>query len=79
MEETDDSNANKKCTTKTRSFRGTTNPHKHQYQHQLIQYSNHFGFWNQKPVQPKILPCSASFTFAYTFTPSSNSTSPSKP
>ncbi|XP_031265683.1 protein argonaute 7-like [Pistacia vera] len=56
MEETDDSNANKKCTTKTRSFRGRTNPHKHQYQHQLIQYSNHFGFWNQNQYNPRYYP-----------------------
>lgn len=59
MEETDESNANKKCNTKTKSFRGRTNPHKHQYQHQLWQYSNHFGFCNQyqyPSYYPALLP-----------------------
>ncbi|WJZ81179.1 hypothetical protein VitviT2T_001033 [Vitis vinifera] len=43
MEETDKSNANKKCTPKGRSFSGRTNPN----DHQLFQYSNPFRFSNQ--------------------------------
>ncbi|KAJ7953861.1 Argonaute family protein [Quillaja saponaria] len=61
MEETDESNGNKKCITKTRSFRGRTNPHKHQYQHHLLQYSSQFVFCNQNQNQyhsyyPALLP-----------------------
>ncbi|KAJ4834119.1 Protein argonaute 7 [Turnera subulata] len=65
MEETKESNANKKCITKARAFRGRTNAHKHQsqyryqYQHQFLQYSNQFGFFNQTQNQsyyPALLP-----------------------
>ncbi|CAK7326137.1 unnamed protein product [Dovyalis caffra] len=52
MEETEESSGNRKCTTMTKTFRGRTNTNKHhyqyhQYQHQLLQYSNQFGFFNQ--------------------------------
>ena len=43
MEETEKSNANKKCTPKGRSFSGRTNPN----DHQLFQYPNPFRFSNQ--------------------------------
>ncbi|WRX14845.1 PAZ domain - like 3 [Theobroma cacao] len=61
MEETEEHHANKKCTTKTRTFKGRTNPHKHHYQHPLLQYSSHFGFFNQNQLQgysyyPALLP-----------------------
>ncbi|KAI5352734.1 hypothetical protein L3X38_005626 [Prunus dulcis] len=60
MEETEESNGNKKCHTKTRSLRGGANPQKHHHQHQLIQYSNQFGFCNQNQYQryyyPALLP-----------------------
>ncbi|XP_015894999.1 protein argonaute 7 [Ziziphus jujuba] len=59
MEETEESNANKKCNTKTRTFRGRSNPQKHQFQHQLFQYSNQFGICNQNPYHryyPALLP-----------------------
>ncbi|XP_002522490.2 protein argonaute 7 [Ricinus communis] len=54
MEETRESNANKKCTSKPRTLRGRTTTHKHQYQyqyqyqyqHHFLQYSNQFGFFN---------------------------------
>ncbi|XP_061995215.1 protein argonaute 7 isoform X1 [Rosa rugosa] len=49
MEETEESNGNKKCNTKI--IRGRTNnppqKHHHHHHHQLIQYSNQFGFFNQ--------------------------------
>lgn len=53
---------NKKCTTKTRTFKGRdNNPHKHHYQHPLLQYSSHFGLFNQNQFQsysyyPALLP-----------------------
>lgn len=59
MEETEESNANRKCNTITRSFRGRTNPQKHQFQHQLLQYSNQFGICNQNQYHryyPALLP-----------------------
>ena len=61
MEETEEHHANKKCTTKTRTIIGRTNPHKHHYQHPLLQYSSHFGFFNQNQFQsysyyPALLP-----------------------
>jgi hypothetical protein len=34
MEKAEEPNANKKSTTKTRVFRGSANPHKHQFQYQ---------------------------------------------
>ena len=58
MEETEESNANKKCTTKTRSFRGR-HQYQYQYQHQLLHYSNQYGFCNQNQFQsyyPALLP-----------------------
>ncbi|XP_016647590.1 PREDICTED: protein argonaute 7 isoform X1 [Prunus mume] len=60
MEGTEESNGNKKCHTKTRSLRGGANPQKHHHQHQLIQYSNQFGFSTQNQYQryyyPALLP-----------------------
>ncbi|XVF03276.1 hypothetical protein REPUB_Repub04eG0247500 [Reevesia pubescens] len=62
MEETEENHGNKKCSTKTRTFKSRTNPHnKHHYQHPLLQYSNHFGFFNQNQFQsysyyPALLP-----------------------
>ncbi|PNT16900.1 hypothetical protein POPTR_010G163800v4 [Populus trichocarpa] len=72
MEETEESSGNKKCTTKTRTFRGRTNTHKHHYhqyqyqyqyhyhyQHQLLQYSNQYGFFNHNQYPgyyPALLP-----------------------
>ncbi|KAK9276501.1 hypothetical protein L1049_006035 [Liquidambar formosana] len=71
MEETEESNANRKCTSKTRSFRGKTNPHKHQYQHQLLQHSNRFGFYNQNQYQsyPALLPLPPPIPLQLTITP----------
>lgn len=76
MEETEESNANKKCTTKTRSFRGRANPHKHQYQyqyqHQLLQYSNQYGFCNQNPYPryyPALLPLPPQIPLQLALTP----------
>ncbi|OAY50078.1 protein argonaute 7 [Manihot esculenta] len=64
MEDSEESNASKKCTAKTRTLRGRTNSdHKHQYQyqyqHHLFQYSNQFGLLNhgQYPSYcPALLP-----------------------
>ncbi|KAK8643428.1 hypothetical protein V6N13_012727 [Hibiscus sabdariffa] len=61
MEETEEHQVNKKCTTKTRTFKGRTNPQKSHYQHPLLQYSSHFGFFNQNQFQsysyyPALLP-----------------------
>ncbi|MBA0692566.1 hypothetical protein Goari_010117 [Gossypium aridum] len=63
MEETEEHHhVNKKCTTKTRTFKGgNNNPHKHHYQHPLLQYSSHFGLFNQNQFQsysyyPALLP-----------------------
>ena len=65
MEETEESSGNKKCTTKTKTFRGRANTHKHHYhqyqyhyhyQHQLLQYSNQFGFFNQNQYYPGYYP-----------------------
>ncbi|GLT27614.1 hypothetical protein SLA2020_025980 [Shorea laevis] len=47
MEETEEPHANKKCTGKSGTFSGRTSPHKGFYQHQLLQYSSHFGLFNQ--------------------------------
>ncbi|KAG6712964.1 hypothetical protein I3842_05G127000 [Carya illinoinensis] len=73
MEQTEESNANKKCT-KTRSFRDAANPHKHQYhyQHQLLQYSNQYGFCNQNQHQryyPALLPLPTQMPFQLTLPP----------
>ncbi|KAJ9705630.1 hypothetical protein PVL29_003615 [Vitis rotundifolia] len=66
MEETEESNANKKCTPK-RSFRGRTNPH----DHQLLQYSNPFRFSNQNHYQsyPALLPLPPPIPLQLTATP----------
>lgn len=66
MEKTEESNTNRKCTSKTRSFRGKPNPNphnKHQYQyhhhHQLLQHPNRFGYCSQNQYQsypPALLP-----------------------
>ncbi|CBI38237.3 unnamed protein product, partial [Vitis vinifera] len=66
MEETEESNANKKCTPK-RSFRGRTNPH----DHQLLQYSNPFRFSNQNQYQsyPALLPLPPPIPLQLTATP----------
>ncbi|KAJ6324848.1 hypothetical protein OIU76_012026 [Salix suchowensis] len=67
MEETEESSGNKKCTTTTKTFRGRANTHKHHYhqyqyqyhyhyQHQLLQYSNQFGFFNQNQYYPGYYP-----------------------
>ena len=78
MEGTEESNANKKCTTKTRSFRGRANPHKHQYQyqyqyqHQLLQYSNQYGFCNQNQYPryyPALLPLPPQIPLQLALTP----------
>ncbi|XP_050237879.1 protein argonaute 7 [Mercurialis annua] len=74
MEDSKDSNASKKCTTKTRTFRGRTNTHKHQYeyqyQHRLFQYSNHFGFLNHNQYYPALLPLPPPIPLQLALTPS---------
>ncbi|TXG56563.1 hypothetical protein EZV62_017876 [Acer yangbiense] len=75
MEETDEheSNENQKCTTKTRTFRDRTSPHKHQYQHQLFQYSNHFGLCNRNQYPsyyPALLPLPPPIPLQLALTPS---------
>ncbi|KAE8023197.1 hypothetical protein FH972_008926 [Carpinus fangiana] len=74
MEKTEEPNANKKCTTETRSFRGRASPQKHQYQyqHQLLQYSNQYGFCNQNQYQryyPALLPLPPQIPLQLALTP----------
>ncbi|XVE85807.1 hypothetical protein DITRI_Ditri17bG0121100 [Diplodiscus trichospermus] len=74
MEETEEHHANKKCTTQTRAFNGRTNPHKHHYQHPLLQYSSHFGFLNQNQFQsysyyPALLPLPPSIPLQLALSP----------
>ena len=74
MEKTEEPNANKKCTTETRSFRGRASPHKHQYQyqHQLLRYSNQYGFCNQNQYQryyPALLPLPPQIPLQLALTP----------
>jgi hypothetical protein len=80
MEKTEEPNANKKCTTKTRGFRGRANPpkhqyqyqHQHQHQHQLLQYSNQYGFSNQNQYQryyPALLPLPPQIPLQLALTP----------
>ncbi|KAJ8774532.1 hypothetical protein K2173_016978 [Erythroxylum novogranatense] len=46
MEETEESNANKKCNVKTETFRSKSNSHKHKYQYQY-QYQNQYQYQYQ--------------------------------
>ncbi|XP_010258604.1 PREDICTED: protein argonaute 7-like [Nelumbo nucifera] len=56
MEETEDPKSGRKCTSKTRSCRGRTEPN--QYHHQLLQHSYRNGFYYQNRYQtfPGLLP-----------------------
>lgn len=78
MEETEESNGNKKCHTKT--IRGRTNNppqkhhHHHHHHHQLLQYSNQFGFFNQNQYYqryyyPALLPLPPLIPLPLAFTP----------
>lgn len=81
MEETDESNGNKKLITKRRSFKDGGNSHArehhHHYhyhhQHQLLQYSTtHFGFCNHNEYQryyPALLPLPSLIPLQLAFTP----------
>lgn len=76
MEETEESNTHKKCTSKT-SLRGRTNPHNHQYHNhhhnQLLHQSNRngFGFYNQNQYQayPALLPLPPTIPLQLAITP----------
>ncbi|KAF8390187.1 hypothetical protein HHK36_024709 [Tetracentron sinense] len=54
MEETEDSKTNRKCTTKTRSCRGRTEPHQHQNQLQHNSFHNGFCYPALLPLPPPI-------------------------
>ncbi|CAK9186648.1 unnamed protein product [Ilex paraguariensis] len=73
MEETEESNIDRKLTPKARSFRGRTNPHNHQYHHQLLQHSNRIGFGfcyqNQYQTYPALLPLPPTIPLQLTATP----------
>ncbi|XP_059655791.1 protein argonaute 7 [Cornus florida] len=73
MEDTQESNTNRKCTPKTRSFRERANPpHNYQYHHQLLHYSNGIGFFNhqnQYQAYPALLPLPPIIPLQLTVTP----------
>ncbi|PPS05700.1 hypothetical protein GOBAR_AA14947 [Gossypium barbadense] len=65
MEESEEHHGSKECSAKTRAFKGINNsPHKHHYyqhHHPWLQYSGHYGFFNQNQFQsysyyPSLLP-----------------------
>lgn len=78
MEEKEESNTNKKCTSKTSFRERTANPHNHQNHHhhpnQLLHHSNRtgFGFCNQNQNQtyPALLPLPPTIPLQLSITPS---------
>ncbi|KAF5939131.1 hypothetical protein HYC85_023390 [Camellia sinensis] len=82
MEETEEANTTKKCTPKTRSFRGRNSPHSHHHHHHhyqqqqqqqlLLQQSNRIGYCfnqNQYQTYPALLPLPPIMPLQLTVTP----------
>ncbi|KAI3467297.1 hypothetical protein Pfo_023960 [Paulownia fortunei] len=73
MEE-EESNTSRKCTPKTRSFRGSESGHRYQYHHQLVQNSYGlgygFGYTNQYQTFPALLPLPPIIPLQFTVAPS---------
>ncbi|XP_052187358.1 protein argonaute 7 [Diospyros lotus] len=75
MDETEESNATKKCTSKARTFRAQNNPQSRQYHHQyhLLQQHNSNRIWycnqNQYQAYPALLPLPPTIPLQPTATP----------